>query len=283
MSRPDLRLAHAACLLFVPGDRPERFAKALAAGADGIVIDLEDAVAPAAKPAARRAAGDWLAGLEGAQRGPAVLLRLNPAATRAGLDDLCRLADGGLPADALMLAKVEDARDVELLRGHDPAARPIAATVETARGLRAAAGIAAALRPGDALVFGGADLAADLGCAFAWEPLLAGRSALVQAAAEAGVAALDVPWLDLADPAGLAAEALRARALGFTGKIAIHPAQVAPIRTAFAPTAEELAYARRIVAAMAAGRGAAQLDGRMVDAALERAARRVLARAPDPS
>jgi (S)-citramalyl-CoA lyase len=286
MSATDLRLAHADCLLFVPGNRPERFAKAMASGAAAIVIDLEDAVAPEDKPQARREAAAWLAerGSGGAPwQGPMAMLRLNPPETRAGLDDLAMLADGGFAADALFLAKVESPRDIEFARAHDALGRPLAVAVETARGLHAATDIAAAMRPCDALVFGGADLAADLGSDMAWEPLLWARSLLVCAAAEAGLAALDVPYLELSDVDGLTAETRRSRALGFTGKIAIHPAQVAPIRAALTPDAETLARAQRIVAAMAEGGGAARIDGRMIDAPLFRAARRVLARAPrDP-
>ncbi len=281
MISSDRRLSHADCILFVPGNRPERFDKAFAAGAAGVVIDLEDAVAPADKPAARRAAADWLAARRGdgqGGRGAMALVRLNPPETRDGLDDLCMLADRGFAADALFLAKVESGRDIALARAHDPESRPLAVAVETARGLAALASIGAAMRPCDVLVFGGADLAADLGAEFAWEPLLSARCALVQAAAEAGVGLLDVPWLDLNDTHALAAEARRVRALGFSGKIAIHPAQVGPIRAAFAPAPQEVERARRIVAAMAEGAGAVRLDGRMIDAPLLRSAQRMLAR-----
>lgn len=152
--------------------------------------------------------------------------------------------------------------------------------VETAAGVEAATAIATALRANDALVFGGADLAADLGAAFAWEPLLAARSALVRAAACARLPVFDVPFLATDAPEALADETRRARDLGFTGKLAIHPAQVAPIQAAFQPTDEEIARARQIVAAIeAAGGGAALVDGRMIDAPVAASARRALARA----
>uniref|UniRef100_UPI0022EA72AE aldolase/citrate lyase family protein n=1 Tax=Falsiroseomonas oryzae TaxID=2766473 RepID=UPI0022EA72AE len=132
-----------------------------------------------------------------------------------------------------------------------------------------------------ALAFGGVDLAADLGCAFAWEPLLPHRAALVAAAARAGRAVVDVPFLALDDDAALAAETRRVQALGFTAKLAIHPRQVATIQRVLTPTAEEIARARRILDAMAAAAGGVcVVDGKMVDAPVARAAQRVLARAP---
>lgn len=275
MSAPDL--AAVSCLLFVPGHRPDRFGRARAACPEGIVVDLEDAVPPEGKEAARAHALDFLR-----DRGPGapVMVRINALGTTAALDDLAALARGGALPDALVLSKVEAGRDIEIVRACLPAALPILAAVETARALGRAHAIAATMRPGDALGFGGADLAADLGADLAWEPMLTARATLVAAAAAAGCGILDVPWLALDDAAGLAAEAARVRALGFTGKLAIHPAQVAPIRAAFAPDAAAVDNARRIVAALAAAAGGvARLDGRMIDAPVARTARRVLARA----
>jgi len=271
-------LAHRSCLLFVPGNRPERFEKACAASPDGVVLDLEDAVPLSDKHAARAAA---VAFLNARPAGPAVFVRLNAAATRAGLDDLAALADGQLDADGLVLSKVESPRDIGLVRQLDPnAGRPLLAALESAAGIEGAPAVASALGPGDGLVFGGADLAADLGAAFAWEPLLAARSALVRAAAATKLAAFDVPFLTVDAPEALLDEAGRACDLGFAGKLAIHPAQVATIRAAFRPAAAEIERARRVVAALeAAGGGAAILDGRMIDAPVALAATRTLARA----
>jgi len=149
--------------------------------------------------------------------------------------------------------------------------------VETARGLAAAEALAAHPRVAG-LVLGGADLAADLGAVMSWEPLLYARSRLVHAAATAGVAVVDVPCLALDDGGALADEAARVRRLGFTGKLAIHPRQVAPINTAFTPDAAELEGARRVIAAVAAaGGGVAVVDGKMVDAPVVRSAERALA------
>jgi (S)-citramalyl-CoA lyase len=152
-------------------------------------------------------------------------------------------------------------------------------TIETARGIVAAASIARALQPNDALGFGGADLAADLGALFAWEPLFAARCGVITAAASVGAAVFDVPYLDIADADGLRTETQRVRALGFTGKLAIHPAQVATIVEAFLPDTGEIERARRVVAALeAAGGEAALLDGRMIDLPVAVSARRTLAR-----
>lgn len=270
-----LDLQTVSCLLFVPGHRPDRFEKARAANPLGVILDLEDAVPPTEKITARRAIGDYLAT---AGDGAPLLVRLNPASTRAGLDDLAAVADGALPAHGLVLAKVEDPRDIWLARSHAPSGTPILAAIETALGVRRAAEIALALRNGDALGFGGVDFAADIGSEVSWEALLAARSALVQAAACGRVATFDVPYLSISDAEGATAETRRVRALGFTGKLAIHPAQVEPIRAAFRPTAAEVEHAHKVLAAMdAAQGGAAQVDGKMIDLPVALAARRIVA------
>ena len=149
--------------------------------------------------------------------------------------------------------------------------------MERARGLTALDAVASHPRV-RALVLGGADLAADLGAALAWEPLLWARSRLVTAAAAAGIAAIDVPWLDLEDDGGCVAEATAVRRLGFTGKLAIHPKHVDGVNAAFSPSAGDAGRAARIVAAAeAAGGAVCVVDGRMVDAPVVRAARRTLA------
>ncbi len=153
------------------------------------------------------------------------------------------------------------------------------ALIETALGIEQVAPIAR-VRGVAGLGFGAADLSADMGCEMAWEPLLYARGRVVHAAALARVALLDVPHLALDDEAGLRADALRAKTMGFTGKLAIHPRQVAPIRACFMPTDTEVAKARAIVDA--AERSAGQVcvvDGRMVDEPVVRAARLTLSRA----
>ncbi len=278
MTHPSL--SSASCLLFVPGHRQDRFDKAAAASPEGIIIDLEDAVPQSEKDNARRAACDYAARAAISADAPAVYVRINPLGTRASLDDLAALADGRLAPTGLFLAKVESSRDIEIVRAHDPSGSPLLVAIETARGIAGAADIASALGAGDALGFGGADLAADLGAAFEWEALYSSRAELVRAAATARVGVFDVPHLDIADAAALRTETLRVRAMGFTGKLAIHPVQVVPILNAFLPSDAEFAQAQRIVAALeAANGGAAQLDGKMIDLPVAVAARRLIARA----
>lgn len=271
-------LAHCSCLLFVPGNRPDLFEKARNASPEGVVLDLEDAVPVAEKHAARAAV---ICFLQQHSVGPSIYVRLNAASTRAGLDDLVALTDGQLVAEGLVLPKVESARDVSLIRQLDQqAGRSLLVALESAAGIESATVIASAMAEGDGLVFGGADLAADLGAAFAWEPLLTSRCAVVRAGATRGLPAFDVPFLALDAPDALADETRRVRDLGFGGKLAIHPAQVAPIRAAFRPEAAELASARTIVHALEnSGGGAAIVNGRMVDAPVARSAARTLARA----
>lgn len=275
MTHPDIALARS--ILFVPGHRPDRFAKALATGADAVVIDLEDAVPAAEKSAARAAALARPAAPEGIALG----IRMNPLPTADGIADLAALLGAAAP-DFLMLPKVEAPEELRIVArafaGH-PRAPQLVALIESAEGLARAAAIAA--EPGcAALGFGGVDLAADLGCQVAWEPLLPHRGALVAAAARSGRGLVDVPFLGLDDEAGLAEETRRVAALGFTAKLAIHPRQVATIQSVLTPTPEQADWARRILAALdqAAG-GVCVVDGKMVDLPVARAARRILARA----
>ena len=266
--------------LFCPGSTPGRFEKASACGTDAVIVDLEDAVAPDDKAAARAAALAWLGGTDRA--GVARCLRSNALRTAAGLRDILALVDGGVTPDFLVIPKTETADEMALLDTlliGSCSRTQFLPLVETARGVVHAEEIAAHPRVAG-LVLGGADLAADLGAAMDWEPLLYARSRLVHAAATAGIAVIDVPRLDLGDEAGLREETQRVRRLGFTGKLAIHPGQVATINDAYTPDDADVARARRIVAAVEAARGGvAVVDGRMVDAPVVRAAERVLARA----
>lgn len=264
-------------LLFVPGSRPERFEKALAAGADGVCIDLEDAVAPADKAQARGAALAFAA----AHGGPGdVMIRLNPLRSAVGIADLAALLAQDRPPATIMLPKLSHRADLDLL---DEVLGPrnvrVVPLIETAAGLADADAIAAAPRV-EAILFGAVDLAAELGCTLAWEPLLYARSRLVQACAAAGVQLYDVPHIDVADEAGLAETTRRAKALGFTGRACIHPRQVAVVNAAYTPTEAEVERARAVVAAFdAAGGGVALLDGKLIELPVVRAARRVLAAA----
>jgi citrate lyase beta subunit len=274
-----MSLDAARAFLFTPANRPDRFPKAAATGADALILDLEDAVALSGKDAARtnlvaHFGGDWRAALA---RGQRCGLRVNNLHTAAGLADLEAIARAALRPDFVLVPKVESAFEMRLYARHLPDV-PLLAAVESARGVEAAIDIATADPAVQGLVFGGADLAVDLRAALAWEPLYAARARIVQAAAIAGIAAVDVPHFALDDADALAEEARRAKAMGFTGKLAIHPKQIAPIVAVFTPTDAEVAEAREIVAALAAAGGnVVEHRGKMVEGPVVKAAERVLA------
>jgi len=272
---------HPRSMLFVSGEQAERFPKALAAGADLVCIDLEDAVHPDRKRTAREAVFTWLRANPKPDGGPGIALRLNGLRTADGLRDVLALVDSGVHLDWLVLPKVEDAADVQCIQGwagwHFDA---VAALVETAQGVENAAQIARAGGQLGALMLGGADLAAELGAQFGWEGLASARGRLVNAARAAGLQAWDVPHIDLADPDGLADETRRVLALGFSCKPAIHPRQVPVIHAAFAPAPAEVEWARALLQALPEGEaatGAFIFEGRMVDAPVLRKARRIVA------
>lgn len=266
-------------LLFSPGSRPDRIARALAAGADAVCVDLEDAVAPAEKATARDVAVAFLR----EARGPAHVVRINRIGSAEGLRDLLAIVEARPAEGIVFLPKVESAGEVAVvdsLLGEAGLALGIGTLIETTEGLEQAAAIGAASPRIAFLMFGGADLASELGTAVADAPLLYGRSRVVAAGMRAGVQVLDMPALDFKDAAAVEAEARRARALGFTGKAVIHPDNVAAVNAAFMPGAEEVAAAERVVAAAKASpAGVVVVDGKMVDRPVVRAAERVIAMA----
>ncbi|MFT4086020.1 MAG: CoA ester lyase [Gordonia sp. (in: high G+C Gram-positive bacteria)] len=256
-SGPVDRIREAVTFLFVPGDRPERFDKAAAAGADLVVVDLEDAVSPGNKDAAREAAARWLAD------GNACAIRVNSPGSGLLAADLQALE--GLTC-TVMVPKAESAEDmgrVVASRGESPS---VIALVETARGVLQAPSIAAA--PGvHRLALGSFDLAAELGV----DPddalaLAATRGGLVLASAAAGLPGpIDGVTASVDDADLLTADTRQARRLGFSGKLCIHPRQVGAVTAAFAPTEAERAWAQRVVEAFSASDGAALVDGKMID------------------
>lgn len=263
--------------LFVPGNRPERFAKAMASGADAVVLDLEDAVADADKPMAREAIARWLRDEAGADRTRAIV-RINDTASTAFADDLQWLRAAGIAT--AMLPKVESPRDVAQLRAAAPACS-VLALIETAAGLAqvdAVAGSGGVSR----LVFGTLDFALDLDLDIQDQPdgLLYAASRLVLASRLAGLpppVAGVTPQLD--DEARLLSDLAWARRLGFDAKLCIHPRQIAPVHAALSPDPADVAWAQRVLAADAASPGAAQLDGRMIDRPVVLQAQRTLRRA----
>ena len=284
-----MSLLHAYTFLFTPGHAPQRFEKGLRSRADGMVLDLEDAVAVQDKDLARQQVFDWLATPMHTPSGDnraMVAVRLNPIgsaffpADEAALLNALRSGHG---PDGVIIPKVESASDLaEMLEGWSARCDRlpwVMALIETARGLEHVAAIAQAHSSVVALGFGAADLAADLGCEMSWEPMLYARSRMVQATALARLALFDVPFLDIRNPEGLAAETRRVQALGFTGKLAIHPDQVPVIVQALLPTEKQVQDAHAIVAAAQAHpQGVCVLSGRMIDEPVVQSARRVIAR-----
>lgn len=262
-------------ILFCPGDRPDRFAKA-SERADAVILDLEDAVALDAKDAAR----DAVAG--SALDPERTIVRLNDARSDLLADDLEAVRRS--PYRVVMLAKTEDPADVDALGDLD-----VIALCETARGVVNATAIAAHPRV-VALMWGAEDLVASLGgtssrdASGAYRAVaLHARSTVLLAAGAAGKTAIDAVHLDIADLDGCRAEADDAAASGFSAKAAIHPSHVSPIREAFAPSDAEVGWARAVLAearsAQATGRGVFRFEGRMVDEPVLRHARGILARA----
>lgn len=263
--------------LFVPGNRPERFAKALTSGADAVVLDLEDAVAADAKTYARNAIADWAATAAEADL-CRVVVRINDAQSAAFADDLRLLHDVGIKG--AMLPKAEFSQQVDEVRAIAPGAE-VLALIESARGVANAQAVAAADGV-NRLVFGTLDFALDLDLDISEESdaLLHAAGCLTIASRLSelpGPVAGVTPQIDDADR--LMADLAWARRHGFGAKLCIHPKQVAPIHAALAPTAEDINWARRVLAAEAASPGAAKLDGRMIDRPVVLQAQRTLRRA----
>ena len=260
-------------LLFVPGNRPEVAAKAPRSGPDAVVLDLEDAVPPAAKTAARAAVREAAAELVGTLR---VCVRVNPPGTEWFAADVAALPDG---LTAVVVPKLESTDQVAAvataLGDH-----PVLAGLETVRGVADARDVLRS--PVVACYFGAEDYIADLGgvrtsgnAEVVWA-----RSYVAVAARLAGVPALDMVTIDFRDDERFAAEAREARTLGYAGKLCIHPAQVPLAREAFRPTDDEVAWAGRLLAAFeAAGGDTIAFEGQMVDEVVASRARAIVAAA----
>jgi (3S)-malyl-CoA thioesterase len=266
-------------VLYVPADKPRAIAKARDLDCDAIIFDLEDAVAASQKSAARETLRVELAVGGHAPRGR--IVRVNPAATPWGAEDLAALR--ALPLDGVLLPKVSLPADLAATRAALPET-PVWAMIETPAAVAHAFAIAAA--PGMAgLVMGTNDLATDLGCRARPDrlPLMLALQTCVLAARAAGLVCLDGVCNALDDQVGLEAECRQGRDLGFDGKTLIHPAQLAVANRVFAPSADEIALARRQIAAWqaaeAAGLGVAVVDGKIVENLHIVAARALLAKA----
>ncbi|MEC8889594.1 MAG: CoA ester lyase [Pseudomonadota bacterium] len=265
--------------IFAPGLKPEMYPKALACGTDIVCVELEDGIAPKDKDEAREK-GMALFTSPQADDGIERIVRINCLRTAFGLADVNAVLATDTPPPALMLPKVMTTDEIiwldDLLseRGHDTRLHVI---IETNASLEAVHDIAQASTRIDALFFGGVDMAAELRCKNAWEPLLYARSRVVHAAASAGIDAIDVPYLDLEDPDGMAREATLARELGFSGKGSIHPKQIPILNDVFTPSESEIAHARRILDAFAkADTGLVVVDGKLIEKPVLRDMQRIL-------
>ncbi len=279
-------------MLFVPGDRPERFAKAEQSGADAVILDLEDAVTAQRRPYARDAVVDYL---QSSARTVPLWVRINPVDSHDALPDLGRVA--AARPDGIMLPKARDGADVQRLDHWLEALeaahgcpigtiRVIPLISEWAGALLRAASFAPAPSRVLGMSWGAEDLAADLG-AFSnkdangeYEAAYAtARTLCLYTAAAAGVAAIDTVDTDLRDLAGVERRSMASRRAGFTTKLLIHPAQVGPVHAAFTPSEAETTWAARVIAAFrdADGKGAVSLDGKLLDRPHVRLAERILA------
>lgn len=267
-------------LLFVPALRPDRFEKALETGADIVCIDMEDAVTLARKDEGRAATLPLFA--KPSHPHVEKMVRINGLSTYHGLKDLQALIECEAPPGSIMIPKIRSAEEVQLLDTllSVGKAREIrfCVIVETNQALERAVEIAKASARIDSMILGAVDMSADLRCTKAWEPLLYARSRLVHAAASAGIDLLDVPFLNLDDPEGLRTEASRCADLGFTGKAAIHPAQIAIIHEAFTPSPAQIEKARRVCAAFEESpTGLVVVDNELIELPVVRSYYRMLA------
>ncbi len=268
-------------LLFVPGDRPERFDKALSSGADAVILDLEDSVSAQNKQAARDAVRDFVVRRTA---DATLVVRINPLASPAFEDDLAALAD--VSPFAIMLPKAEGAPSVRQLASRFSTAVPILPiATETPAAIFEIGSYRDVAPHLCGLTWGAEDLSAAMGAATAREidgrytaPYELARSLVLFGAHAASIPAIETVYPDFRNLDGLVAYAARARRDGFSGMMAIHPNQVEAINRAFTPDAEEIAWAEKIVTAFAASSdsGVIQLEGRMVDLPHLKLAKRIL-------
>jgi citrate lyase subunit beta/citryl-CoA lyase len=271
-------------VLYMPGSNARALEKGRSLPADGLILDLEDAVAPDAKAIARDTIAEALT--TGGYGGRELIVRVNGLNTPWGYDDLRMSAAGG--ADAVLLPKVESADAVRqaeavLRAAGAPAGQTIWCMMETPLGILNAREIAGASPAIGALVLGTSDLAKDLHAAHTAQrlPMITSLGLCLLAARAYGLAVLDGVHLDLNDDEGFAASCRQGRELGFDGKTLIHPKTIAACNAAFAPDAEEIAQAHRIIAAHAeaatAGKGVVLVDGKLVETLHVENARRLVA------
>ena len=278
-------------IVFVPGNRSNMLERALSFGADIIMVDLEDSVPPAEKSAACELATEWVPRL--AEAGKQVMVRVNALETGLAADELSAVVSHDL--SGISIGKGNTAWDLqqvdqllaplEAKAGIEPGSVRVIPWIETAMAIVHVYEMARASQRIVGIAFGAEDYTNDMGVVrndFGEECYFA-RSAVAVAARAAGVAGLDGPFVGFRDPDGLRTDASAARRMGYTGKFAIHPAQIDIINETFSPNPEDVAYARRVVEAWgeaeAVGRGSLSIDGRMVDVPVVKRAQNLLAQA----
>jgi citrate lyase beta subunit len=273
-------------LLFVPGSRPDRFEKALAAGADSICIDLEDAVPPQDKAAARAGVIAWLEANSESYPDCAIGVRMNGLDTLDGLKDIIAFSESKGRPNFFMIPKASSrsalANFEQLLQLCDLNQKRVAlwAVIETVTGLKNASDIAGTCGSRGGVLFGGADYSLAIGTSMDWEALFHARSTLATEARVTIGTLMDVPYLNVKDEEGLRAECMRVKALGFDGKACIHPSQVAIVNEVFSPSEVELEWAKRVSEAFKSQDGRAVLmDGKMLDIPVYLRAERILSKA----
>jgi citrate lyase subunit beta / citryl-CoA lyase len=261
--------------LFVPGNRPDRFDKALATRAGAVIVDLEDAVAPADKARARDSFGGWYSDARFAPE--RILLRINDESTPWFDDDIAVIRETGVRG--VVLPKAESAAQIDRVGAALPADGFVIALVETAKGILALDDLAHARRV-QRIAFGTLDYALDLDLTGDERGFVYPASRIALASRAAGIATpIAGVTADIGDESKLLADLAFARACGFGAKLCIHPKQVDAIHAAMSPSEAEIAWAKRVVTAAGSGPGAVQIDGRMVDRPVIAKALRILARA----
>ncbi len=249
--------------LFVPANRPDRYAKALATAADLVCIDLEDGTADSAKESARDSLVRFLS--TGNYAGERLSVRINDPTSELGEQDIQAINATGKALALMLIPKTEELSTIETMTKRCPSVRSLMVLIETAKGLSNVFELAAHDNV-SAVGFGSADWSTQIGCAMEWDPLLYPRSIIVHAAVQGGARPIDGAWLDLDDEDGFVSDCHRLRALGFKGRIALHPKQVGSIEYIFSPADDEIERAKQIIAAAARYKdGAFQLDGLIID------------------
>ena len=259
--------------LFVPATRTDRIAKAFAAGAHAVIVDLEDAIDPAEKLTAREQLEGFLA-----SSGPPVWVRVNAVTTQWFSDDMLMLKTCRHRIAGIMLPKTESRADLDKADTASAGNLPVIALIESARGVLSLGDICSHTSVAR-LAFGSADLSSDLGCEDSHESLLSARSQLVLHSSAARLPApIDGVTFSVDDMSLVRDDAARATRMGFGAKLCIHPAQIHPALEGFSPSKLDMLWAQKVVAATSAQVGALRLDGKMVDKPVIDRARQILQR-----